>query len=211
MSSRLWRSVSMMTCFICALSVCSNAPCAAKWGQISQDLFWGTVRNREDIARAKTLGIKTIINVRTNPKPEEGKYAQQLGIKYFHIRTGVVKPPTMPMIKDFLKIVCDPDNRPVYIGCQGGRDRTAFYVATYKIARQGVPAREAASWMSKQGLQDRKLRMWWPTFRRYDDILIERESEIKRLARQYESAAHARASGKSTMAKSSSQSSASAW
>lgn len=185
-----------VACLLSLLSMSWLFLSAARWGQASPELYWGAIRSKQDVDRLKSIGVKSIINVRTNPKTLEGAYARSLGMKYFHIRTGVVKPPTMAMVREFLKIVCDPANLPAYVGCQGGRDRTAFYVAAYKIARQGVPATKAASWMSQQGLQGRKLRMWWPTFRRYDDVLIQNENEIRRLAQQYQSANTARALGK---------------
>src|SRR5262249_45716480 len=50
-----------------------------------------------------------------------------------------------------LKIMADPQNRPLLIHCQQGADRTGAMVALYRVVVQGWPAEKAVEEMTRGG------------------------------------------------------------
>src|SRR5215813_1100626 len=103
----------------------------------SPELYWGTIPGEKEMQYLKSLGVKTLINVRTNPLNGHARMARKLGLKFVHINTGVVLPPQGRELTEFLSLVCKPENRPTYVFCTLGTDRTCFYVAAYRVAIDG--------------------------------------------------------------------------
>jgi protein tyrosine phosphatase (PTP) superfamily phosphohydrolase (DUF442 family) len=156
------------------LCLCLALPTWAKdyRGEDPPNFYWGPEPKRGELEELKAKGVKALINFRTNPRPEIGKAAQAMGFKYYHLRTGVFRKPSQAMVNRFLQLLENADNKPVYVFCKGGRDRTAFYVALYRMAYQGWSAKQAGQEVSS------KVRFYWPTFRGYDEALLEYEKRI---------------------------------
>jgi len=51
--------------------------------------------------------------------------------------------PSATAVTQFLKLVNDPANFPVYIHCQGGRHRTGVMTAVYRMTKDGWTADRA--------------------------------------------------------------------
>jgi protein tyrosine/serine phosphatase len=58
------------------------------------------------------------------------------------------EPPSSTTIDQFLKIVNDPANQPVYVHCVGGRHRTGVMTAVYRMTQEG--------WSADQAFQEMK-------------------------------------------------------
>jgi protein tyrosine/serine phosphatase len=56
--------------------------------------------------------------------------------------------PTAQQIAEFLALVNDPANQPVYVHCAGGRHRTGVMTAVYRMAEDG--------WTSDQAFKEMK-------------------------------------------------------
>jgi protein tyrosine phosphatase (PTP) superfamily phosphohydrolase (DUF442 family) len=145
--------------------------------QASPVLYWGEVPRAKELPKLKSLGIKSIVNLRTNSLPKKSEIAHQLGLKVFHIKTGVFLTPEAPEIKQFLEILCNPDNQPVFVCCTLGTDRTGYYLAVYRMAVEGWTIEQAYAEMNQHGLKH-----WWPTFTQYDDSLRSNEAFIRSFA-----------------------------
>lgn len=139
----------------CLLSGC-------KFQQMAPDLYRGSIPGRERMRDLKAMGIKTIINLRTNSMPKRARWAREIGLHYFHIKTGVFKIPQEKEIEQFLAIVRNPEYRPVYVCCTLATDRTACYGGIYRVAEQGWSPEKAYAEMEAQGLKE-----WWPIFCKY--------------------------------------------
>src|SRR5262249_51153776 len=61
------------------------------------------------------------------------------------------KSPTKNNISEFLSIVENPANQPVFIHCMQGRDRTGAMVGIYRIHAQGWNADQAYDEMKNMG------------------------------------------------------------
>ncbi len=84
----------------------------------------------------KSSGIRTIISLRTetNLTANEEKTAKNLGMKFINIPMYVFQEPPQDMFRNFLTLVCDPANQPVYVHCMYGQDRTGTMIGAYRIA-----------------------------------------------------------------------------
>jgi Protein tyrosine/serine phosphatase len=127
------------------------------------------------VEKLKALGIKTIINVRTNKMKHVERHARALGMNYYQIQSGVFKVPQDKEIQEFVDIVANPENQPVYVCCTLGTDRTAYYVACYRMA--------CLDWTDDKAIttMDEGLKHWWPIFNKYKKFL-RRHSEMMRTA-----------------------------
>ena len=53
--------------------------------------------------------------------------------------------------EEFLNVLDETQNRPIYVHCQHGRDRTGSMLSIYRIAREGWGWREAVEDMKRYG------------------------------------------------------------
>jgi protein tyrosine phosphatase (PTP) superfamily phosphohydrolase (DUF442 family) len=166
-----------LTLLVMCLASFGSAQSKDYSGSAGPTFHWGPAPHVEDLAELKSRGIKCLINIRTNPLRKVQEAAEEMGFKYYQIKTGVFRTPKTDAIAEFIKLVSDPSNQPTYIFCKGGRDRTAFYVSVYQMAFQNKTADQIC-----QEPEMRGIRMWWPTFRLYNRRLHAHEDEIKKLA-----------------------------
>ncbi|MFQ6035271.1 MAG: tyrosine-protein phosphatase [Sedimentisphaerales bacterium] len=96
--------------------------------------------------KIKEYNIKTVVNLR-GERPTEGWYeaekklCKQLGVKYVSIRFS--SKPSKQRIEELL-FVFDGAPYPIYVHCEGGRDRTGLASVIYLVDR-GKPVDEAFS------------------------------------------------------------------
>jgi protein tyrosine/serine phosphatase len=73
----------------------------------------------------------------------EEAMAAAAGMKYVQLPMTTRVPPTPERVAEFLKIVTDPANQPVYVHCVGGRHRTGVMSAIYRMAHDGWSGEQA--------------------------------------------------------------------
>ncbi len=152
-------SVMVLLVFTSVLSGCN-------FKQENAFLYRGPSPSMKRLKELKAMGIKTIISVRNNPSEKKAAFAEKIGMKWMTVKTSVMHSPKQEDIRKFISLVMKPENRPIYVCCVGGRDRSVFYVTAYKIAVEGADPDEAVADMD--GSTWHKL---WPGFRYYVDIL----------------------------------------
>lgn len=155
-------------------------PSLSREGQASPILFWGHQPDQDKMRQLKAVGVKSLICLRTNPRHKDEKFAEGIGMKWFHVKTGVIKKPSRAEMEKFMAIVGKPENQPVYIFCVGGRDRTSFYLELYRMAFEGWNIEQV-----RDELRCHELRRKWPTFWFYDDVLDENSDWIKDYVAQH--------------------------
>ena len=132
-------------CF-CFAASCNKPEGIINFYKIEDGLYRGGYPTQQGLKNLKQIGVKTIIDFRNHGKDvsQEKRYAKALGTKYINIPFGFLRtPPEDAQIKNFLEVVKDSKNRPVFIHCQHGTDRTGMMVATYRIAAQGWSCQKA--------------------------------------------------------------------
>lgn len=114
------------------------------FGRVSSKYFRGAEPDDEQYANLAAVGIKTVIDLRSDDFDTEDRlFVERAGMKYVQIPMTTHEPPTRAVIEQFLRIVDDPEAQPVYVHCVGGRHRTGVMTAVYRMTREGWPADQA--------------------------------------------------------------------
>ena len=98
--------------------------------RITEDIYRGAQPEEEGFARLKEIGIKTVINLRTFHSDRE--QCKRHGLDYVHITVQAWEGEDEEVV-DFLKVVSDPERRPVFFHCLHGADRTGTMAAIFRL------------------------------------------------------------------------------
>ena len=103
------------------------------FGRVNANYYRGGQPGVQDFVDLASLGVKTVIDLQADGDPGEGNVVESSGMKFFRIGMTTSVAPTSGQIAQFLQIVNDPANQPVYVHCAGGRHRTGVMTAVYRI------------------------------------------------------------------------------
>lgn len=132
------------------------------------------------------LGVKTMVDCRQRPnhKLENAQLCEKHHIQYIFLKTGLYKNPDEAVMDKFVTMISDPKNLPIYVCDVAAKDRTQFYLAVYRIAKNKWTAEDASWKMYRSGL-----RHWWPWFYKFPDVLKAHEDKFRKdFDRQHERA-----------------------
>ncbi|HYN85836.1 MAG TPA: tyrosine-protein phosphatase [Pyrinomonadaceae bacterium] len=113
------------------------------FGRVNENYYRGGQPRAEEYAVLRTLGVKTVVDLREDSKRDAPSWARDAGLRYFNIPLRAGTPATEAETEEFLKLVNDPSNWPVYVHCKGGRHRTGALTAVYRITQDGWTADQA--------------------------------------------------------------------
>ena len=116
-----------------------DLPGIADFAQVSPVLYRGGQPTPSGFEQLKQMGIRTIVDVRGKSHID---HIETFGFKYVQIPSSVSRPDEQQIIQ-FLRIVRDPQNRPVFVHDDLGGDRVGLYVAVYRMTEEGWTARDA--------------------------------------------------------------------
>ncbi len=105
------------------------------FGQMDERFFRGAQPKESDYKDLAALGVKTIVDLQTDPKEYEKPTVEALGMRYVNIPMVDKKYPTEDQIAQFLALVDDPNTGKFYVHCAGGRHRTGIMGAVYRFNR----------------------------------------------------------------------------
>jgi protein tyrosine phosphatase (PTP) superfamily phosphohydrolase (DUF442 family) len=94
------------------------------------------------------MGVKTVVNLRSFSS--DRSKLEGTGLRYAHIYCKAWHPEDEDTL-DFLKIMSDPANHPVFVHCLHGADRTGCAVAVYRVVEQGWAMEDAVKEMHRFG------------------------------------------------------------
>ena len=103
------------------------------FGQMDDRFFRGGQPKKEQFQQLAALGIKTVIDLRDNPKAYAKESAEALGMRYINIPMSDSEYPESAKIEEFLKLVNDPATGKFFVHCAGGRHRTGVAGAVYRF------------------------------------------------------------------------------
>ncbi|HEU4724493.1 MAG TPA: tyrosine-protein phosphatase [Candidatus Eisenbacteria bacterium] len=132
------------------------------FAEIEPGLARGAEPTDAGLQELKARGFRTVIGLRHDP--DEAEKLARLGINYIEIpmHAGIfgAAVPTSAQIEQFLDVVSDPAQRPVFFHCKRGRDRTGAMAAIYRMEKSGWRKTEALEEMRAFGFHSyyRKLR-----------------------------------------------------
>ena len=102
--------------------------------KVSDDLYRSAQPTAQGLRDLKSLGIRTVVNLRSfHPNAKE---TRKTGLGYEQIRVKGWYPKEKQVIK-FLRLVTNNRKTPVLVHCQYGTERTGTMCAVYRIAVQG--------------------------------------------------------------------------
>ena len=135
--------------------------------QVSDDLYRGAQPTAGGVRELHKMGIKTIVNLRFMHSDQDE--LGDLPLAYREIPMGAWHPEQEDVV-EFLRIVTDPEQCPVFVHCQHGADRTGVIVASYRIIVQGWSKDEAIAEMMEGGFGFHKFLINLPRFIRNLDV-----------------------------------------
>ena len=110
------------------------------FGRVSDVYYRGAQPSERDYAALKAFGITTVIDLQADGVELEPSRVEAAGMKFYRIPMTTRVPPTPAQIAQFLELVGDPANQPVYVHCAGGRHRTGVMTAIHRMtAEQWTP------------------------------------------------------------------------
>jgi tyrosine-protein phosphatase SIW14 len=152
-NSRGVRASIVATIFALALTVPAAAQNAAfslsririnNFGMVNTNYYRGAQPQGHDYSDLAALGVKSVIDLTdTDGVASEPAMVKSAGLKSFKIPMSVHVPPTRAQLDEFMKIVTDPQNQPVYVHCVGGRHRTGVMTAAYRMINEGWTGQRA--------------------------------------------------------------------
>lgn len=164
----LLRIVLLVTCF--GVGGCATVgknfggvPNFATVDPAPHAVYRGGQPSRAGIATLRDLGVRTIIDLRDDPVPWERHAVTDAGITYLNIPSNAAH--TDPaVIARFLDALHTAE-RPVYVHCRRGRDRTGLEIACYRLVNQ------QDAWTRAQVLRELRRhghqRLFFPGIERY--------------------------------------------
>lgn len=103
------------------------------FGQMDDRFYRGGQPKEEDYKNLAAIGIKTIIDLRNDPKEYEKREAEAAGMRYVNIPMSDKAYPGTASIEQFLKLIDDPATGKFFVHCAGGRHRTGVIGAVYRF------------------------------------------------------------------------------
>src|SRR6185503_11852875 len=107
------------------------------FGKVNEQYYRGAQPAGRDFADLKSLGVKLVIDLAREGDRYEASNVEAAGMRFVRIPLSTGDAPSNAAIDDFLKLVNDPANQPVYVHCMGGRHRTGALTAVYRMAHDG--------------------------------------------------------------------------
>jgi protein tyrosine phosphatase (PTP) superfamily phosphohydrolase (DUF442 family) len=113
--------------------------------RLSEDYLRGAQPARGGIRTLARLGVKTIIDLRSDyDHPGEiGEAAEVAGLRYYRLPTSVWDPPTDAEANRFVSLVGDKSQGPFFVFCADGLNRTGEMSALYRVAVNNWTVEEA--------------------------------------------------------------------
>lgn len=119
------------------------------FGQINTNYFRGAQPDGRDYSDLAVLGVKTVIDLTRDGRENERGLVEAAGMKFYRIPMTTSDRPSDQAVAEFLKLVTNPANLPVYVHCQGGRHRTGVMTAVYRMTQDGWTADQAYAEMKQ--------------------------------------------------------------
>jgi tyrosine-protein phosphatase SIW14 len=121
-------------------------------GRIDADVYRGAQPAQEGYATLKEMGIRTVINLRTSES--ERSKVEATGMRSVEIPLSMLSNGDKDKVDKVVAVMADPSNRPVFVHCRLGEDRTGIVVAAYRMKIQGWPLSLAEAEMDSFGFNN---------------------------------------------------------
>jgi protein tyrosine/serine phosphatase len=107
------------------------------FGKVTDFYYRGAQPKGEEYSQLAAIGVRTIVDLRNDPKDYAKTLAEQAGLKYVNLPMSDKEYPAPDAAQKFLTLVNNKENWPVYVHCAGGRHRTGAMTAVFRMTNQG--------------------------------------------------------------------------
>ena len=107
------------------------------FGKVTDFYYRGAQPKAGEYNQLAAIGVKTIIDLRDDPRDYAKTMAEQAGMKYINFPLSDKEYPSPDAPDKFLALINDKENWPVYVHCAGGRHRTGAMTAIFRMSVQG--------------------------------------------------------------------------
>jgi len=123
-------------------------------------LFRGGQISAKSISTLKDLDIKTVICLRSTGKEiaAEKLMVEEAGLKFISLPMTYLCWPSIELINEFFQIIEKEENRPIYLHCKHGCDRTGMMIAFWRMAQEHWTFSSAYDEMKACGFHRFKMR-----------------------------------------------------
>ena len=120
------------------------------FGRIDDHYYRGAQPRNHDYQDLAAFGIRSVITLTSDDTdPNEKVLVEKTGMRFYQIPLNSKIPPTPSELAEFLRIVSDRDNQPVYVHCAAGKHRTGVMTAAYRLSHYGWTAEKAYNVMKQ--------------------------------------------------------------
>jgi protein tyrosine phosphatase (PTP) superfamily phosphohydrolase (DUF442 family) len=116
--------------------------------RVSPTLYRGAQPTAEGMKNLSQMGIRMVISLR-GYHGDSGLIGD-LPLKYKRLKFDTLRPEDEE-VAEFLKLVSDVENQPVFVHCLHGSDRTGMMCAAYRVVFEGWTKSEAIDEWTKGG------------------------------------------------------------
>jgi protein tyrosine/serine phosphatase len=113
------------------------------FGRMNDNYYRGAQPGSSDYSDLAALGVKTVIDLTRDGRSDEPALVKRAGMNFYRIPLTTSDRPSDAAVTQFLQLVNDPANQPVFVHCQGGRHRTGAMTAVYRMTEEGWTADRA--------------------------------------------------------------------
>ncbi|HEY1489406.1 MAG TPA: dual specificity protein phosphatase family protein [Verrucomicrobiae bacterium] len=115
--------------------------------EVTTNLYRGAQPTAKGIAELKSMGVKTVLNLRSYHSDHPLVSSGDMKLARLHMKPWHAEDED---VVAFLKIASNTNNLPLFVHCQRGADRTGMICAVYRIVYCGW-TKEAAIQEMKEG------------------------------------------------------------
>lgn len=116
--------------------------------RVSDHLYRGGQPDTDGFVALEQMGIRTVVSLRVFNV--DGSRLRGRDFRYVHISFKAYHPEDEDVL-EFLQVVSDPANWPVFVHCKWGADRTGMMIAAYRMVVDGWSCDEAVDEMHRMG------------------------------------------------------------
>jgi len=116
--------------------------------KVTEGLYRGAQPEDEGFDELKSMGIKTVVNLRTFGS--DRSECKKSGLDYVKISMQAWNPSDSDVAK-FLRVAIDPQRQPIFVHCLHGADRTGMVVAIHRVLIEGWSKEDALKEMTGGG------------------------------------------------------------
>jgi tyrosine-protein phosphatase SIW14 len=144
---------------------------------VDPGIYAGARPTEKGVEILKQKGIRSILDLEEwtfvpNPKQivNERAWAARNGIKFIRVPMRPLQAPSKNQLDRAVLEVLKKANRPIYIHCRQGKDRTGMVVAVYRIRVDGWSTDKAYEEMKARGFHTHRLFWWKWTLFKYTNL-----------------------------------------